>query len=102
MLFMSYFNVSKQHKMREAQLCAHTVRSHGMTLARTHMHNWIILVLLVVLECILLIIHPFYRFVGKDMMTDLSYPLKSNTVPIWSVPVSNPSMNSTSHIFHIN
>ncbi|KAH0854518.1 hypothetical protein HID58_069174 [Brassica napus] len=40
-----------------------------------------------VLECILLIIHPFYRFVGKDMMTDLSYPLKSNTVPIWSVPV---------------
>ncbi|KAF8052193.1 hypothetical protein N665_1588s0007 [Sinapis alba] len=73
--------------MREAQQGAHTVRSHGMTLARTHMHDWIILVLLVILECILLIIHPFYRFVGKDMMTDLSYPLKSNTVPIWSVPV---------------
>ncbi|CAN7108020.1 unnamed protein product [Brassica rapa subsp. narinosa] len=78
---------SKEHKMREAQLGAHTVRSHGMTLARTHMHDWIILVLLVVLECILLIIHPFYRFVSKDMMTDLSFPLKSNTVPIWSVPV---------------
>jgi hypothetical protein len=58
-----------------------------MTVARTHMHDWIILVLLVILECVLLIIHPFYRFVGKDMMTDLSYPLKSNTVPIWSVPV---------------
>ncbi|XP_056842215.1 putative lipid phosphate phosphatase 3, chloroplastic isoform X1 [Raphanus sativus] len=77
----------EEHKMREAQLGAHTVRSHGMTLARTHMHDWIILVLLVILECILLIIHPFYRFVGKDMMTDLSYPLKSNTVPIWSVPI---------------
>lgn len=74
--------------MREAQLGAHTVRSHGMTVARTHMHDWIILVLLVILEGVLLIIHPFYRFVGKDMMTDLSYPLKSNTVPIWSVPVS--------------
>ncbi|XP_009134688.1 putative lipid phosphate phosphatase 3, chloroplastic [Brassica rapa] len=73
--------------MREAHQSTHTVRSHGMTLARTHMHDWIILVLLVILECILLIIHPFYRFVGKDMMTDLSYPLKSNTVPIWSVPV---------------
>ncbi|KAJ4892734.1 hypothetical protein Rs2_19528 [Raphanus sativus] len=84
---MSLFYVSEQHKMREAQLGAHTVRSHGMTLARTHMHDWIILVLLVILECILLIIHPFYRFVGKDMMTDLSYPLKSNTVPIWSVPI---------------
>ncbi|KAG5399254.1 hypothetical protein IGI04_021068 [Brassica rapa subsp. trilocularis] len=78
---------SKEHKMREAQLGAHTVRSHGMTLARTHMHDWIILVLLVILECILLIIHPFYRFVSKDMMTDLSFPLKSNTVPIWTVPI---------------
>ncbi|CAN8260629.1 unnamed protein product [Cochlearia groenlandica] len=77
----------EQHRMREAQLGAHTARSHGMTLARTHMHDWIVLVVLFILECVLLIIHPFYRFVGKDMMTDLSYPLKSNTVPIWSVPV---------------
>lgn len=43
---------------------------------------------LLVLEIILNVIHPFYRFVGKDMMTDLRYPFKSNnTVPLWSVPV---------------
>ncbi|XP_009147342.2 putative lipid phosphate phosphatase 3, chloroplastic isoform X2 [Brassica rapa] len=84
--FLNFGGLFK-HKMREAQLGAHTVRSHGMTLARTHMHDWIILVLLVILECILLIIHPFYRFVSKDMMTDLSFPLKSNTVPIWTVPI---------------
>ena len=39
-------------------------------------------------EIILNIIHPFNRFVGKDMMSDLKYPLKDNTVPLWTVPVS--------------
>ncbi|KAL5573144.1 hypothetical protein UlMin_022741 [Ulmus minor] len=77
----------QQNGMQEVQLGSHTVRSHGVTVARTHMHDWLILLLLVVLEIILYIIHPFYRFVGKDMMTDLKYPLKSNTVPVWSVPM---------------
>lgn len=74
--------------MRGAQLGSHTVRSHGMTVARTHLHDWLILILLLAIVVILNAIHPFYRFVGKDMMTDLKYPLKSNTVPIWAVPVS--------------
>ena len=39
---------------------------------------------------ILLVIHPFYRFVGKDMMDDLKYPLKDNTVPVWAIPVCFP------------
>ncbi|KAJ8761263.1 hypothetical protein K2173_001319 [Erythroxylum novogranatense] len=78
---------NKQNEMREVQLGSHTVRSHGLTVARTHMHDWIILVLLVVIEVILYIIHPFYRFVGKNMMTDLKYPLQSNTVPVWAVPM---------------
>ncbi|KAJ9708272.1 hypothetical protein PVL29_000369 [Vitis rotundifolia] len=39
------------------------------------------------IEIILLVIHPFYRFVGKDMMDDLKYPLKDNTVPVWAVPI---------------
>lgn len=52
------------------------------------MHDWLILVLLAVIEIVLNIINPFYRFVGKDMMTDLKYPMKENTVPVWSVPVS--------------
>ncbi|OVA14253.1 Phosphatidic acid phosphatase type 2/haloperoxidase [Macleaya cordata] len=73
--------------MREVQLGSHTVKSHGVKVARTHMHDWLILLLLGAIVIVLNITHPFYRFVGKDMMTDLKYPLKSNTVPVWSVPL---------------
>ncbi|CAN6451892.1 unnamed protein product [Victoria cruziana] len=73
--------------MPEIQLGAHTIKSHGVKVARLHMHDWLILVFLVVVEVVLNVIHPFYRFVGKEMMTDLKYPLKSNTVPFWAVPV---------------
>ncbi|KAM1298985.1 hypothetical protein ACFX1X_025839 [Malus domestica] len=76
-----------QNKMQEVELGSHTVRSHGVTVARTHMHDWVILMLLGLIEVILYVIHPFYRFVGKDMMTDLKYPLKSCTVPFWAVPM---------------
>lgn len=78
----------QQNRMQEVQLGSHTVRSHGVAVARMHMHDWLILILLVIIEIILYVIHPFYRFVGKDMMTDLKYPLKDNTVPVWAVPVS--------------
>ncbi|CAA2978814.1 zinc finger CCCH domain-containing 14 [Olea europaea subsp. europaea] len=78
---------NQQKGMREAELGAHTVKSHGVTVARTHMHDWLILMLLGVILVILKIINPFYRFVGKDMMSDLKYPLKSNTVPVWLVPI---------------
>lgn len=78
---------NKEERMREVQLGAHTVRSHGITVARTHMHDWLILMLLFLIEAFLYEIHPFYRFVGKDMMSDLKYPLKSNTVPVWAVPI---------------
>ncbi|XP_009779835.1 lipid phosphate phosphatase 2 isoform X1 [Nicotiana tabacum] len=77
----------QQARMRGTQLGSHTVRSHGMTVAMTHLHDWLILILLLAIVVILNAIHPFYRFIGKDMMTDLKYPLKSNTVPIWAVPV---------------
>ncbi|KAG1334718.1 Lipid phosphate phosphatase 2 [Cocos nucifera] len=73
--------------MADIQLGTHTIKSHGIKVARLHMHDWIILLLLGVIEIILNVIDPFYRFVGKDMMTDLKYPLKSNTVPFWAVPV---------------
>lgn len=62
------------------------MRSHGRKVARIHMHDWLILMLLVFIEIVLNIIHPFYRFVGKDM-TDLKYPMKENTVPLWAVPL---------------
>ncbi|PON34195.1 Lipid phosphate phosphatase [Parasponia andersonii] len=72
---------------RDVDLGAHTIKSHGAAVARNHMHDWLILLLLVVIEIVLFIIHPFYRFVGKDMMEDLKYPMKDNTVPVWAVPV---------------
>ncbi|KAK6128505.1 hypothetical protein DH2020_037751 [Rehmannia glutinosa] len=74
-----------QCEMREAQLGSYTVRSHGARVARTHMNDWLILILLAFIIVVLNVIHPFYRFVGKDMMYDLKYPLKANTVPIWFV-----------------
>ncbi|KAL7171112.1 hypothetical protein ACSBR2_035881 [Camellia fascicularis] len=73
--------------MPEIQLGAYTLRSHGVQVARIHMHDWLILLLLFVMEVILNVIEPFHRFVGEDMLTDLKYPLKGNTVPFWAVPV---------------
>lgn len=73
--------------MPEIQLGAHTLRSHGVQVARIHMHDWLILFLLVVIDIALNVIEPFHRFVGKGMMEDLRYPLKGNTVPFWAVPV---------------
>lgn len=77
----------EEFRQMEAQLGAHTMRSHGYAVAKTHIHDWIILLLLVFIEIMLYLIYPFYRFVGKDMMSDLKYPLKSNTVPVWAVPM---------------
>ena len=74
--------------MPQVDPATHTIKSHGATLARTHIRDWLILLLLIVIEVVLFIIHPFYRFVGRDMMEDLKYPMKDNTVPIWAVPVS--------------
>ncbi|PQP96647.1 lipid phosphate phosphatase 2 isoform X2 [Prunus yedoensis var. nudiflora] len=76
-----------QSRTTEIELGTHTIKSHGAALAKNHMHDWLILLLLVVIEVILFIIQPFHRFVGKDMMTDLRYPMKGNTVPVWAVPM---------------
>lgn len=76
-----------QQEMPEIQLGTHTIRSHGAEVARSHMHDWLILLLLVVIEVILNVIEPFHRFVEEGMLTDLRYPLKDNTVPFWAVPV---------------
>ncbi|XP_074581958.1 lipid phosphate phosphatase 2-like isoform X1 [Curcuma longa] len=71
--------------MADIQLGSHTVKSHGMKVATFHLHDWIILLLLVVIEVVLNVIEPFHRFVGRDMMADLRFPLKSNTVPILAI-----------------
>jgi hypothetical protein len=80
-------NIFQDKEMADIQLGVHTIRSHGSTVARFHMYDWIILILLAVTDGLLNIIEPFHRFVGRDMMTDLRYPLKGNTVPFWAVPV---------------
>ncbi|XP_020252581.1 lipid phosphate phosphatase 2-like isoform X2 [Asparagus officinalis] len=71
----------------ERRMQSHTVQSHGFKLAKTHLHDWVILFLLLGLMIGLGVMAPFYRFVGKDMMSDLRYPHKSSTVPFWAVPV---------------
>ncbi|KAJ3670677.1 hypothetical protein LUZ60_008103 [Juncus effusus] len=63
------------------------MRTHGIKVARTHMYDWIILALLIITDGLLNLIEPFHRFVGRDMMTDLRYPFKGNTVPFWAVPI---------------
>ncbi|KAK3442681.1 lipid phosphate phosphatase 2 [Eucalyptus grandis] len=73
--------------MLEIQSGCHTVRSHGIKVARVHIYDWLILFVLVVIDIILNVVEPFHRFVGEDMMTDLKYPLRQNTVPFWAVPV---------------
>lgn len=56
-------------------------------MAKFHMHDWLILVVLAAIDLGLNLIEPFHRFVGEGMMTDLKYPLKGNTVPFWCVPI---------------
>ncbi|XVF44225.1 hypothetical protein PTKIN_Ptkin02bG0103600 [Pterospermum kingtungense] len=74
-------------RIREVEVGRHTIKTHGAKVARNHLHDWLILMLLVVIEVVLFTLRPFYRFVGKDMMTDLKYPMKDNTVPVWAVPM---------------
>ncbi|RLM98406.1 hypothetical protein C2845_PM06G01270 [Panicum miliaceum] len=63
------------------------LKTHGSKVARLHLFDWVVLALLVAIDVGLNLIEPFHRFVGEDMMTDLRYPLKSNTVPVWAVPI---------------
>ncbi|XP_008799302.2 lipid phosphate phosphatase 2-like isoform X2 [Phoenix dactylifera] len=77
----------RREHMREIQLGSHTVQSHGVKVAKIHKYDWFVVVLLMMMVVTLNVIHPFYRFVGKDMITDLKFPLKSNTVPVWAVPI---------------
>ncbi|BFG17122.1 hypothetical protein CerSpe_033970 [Prunus speciosa] len=85
--FWNFRSIFQQSRTTEIELGTHTIKSHGAALAKNHMHDWLILLLLAVIEVILFIIQPFHRFVGKDMMTDLRYPMKGNTVPVWAVPM---------------
>ncbi|KAF8010185.1 hypothetical protein BT93_J0965 [Corymbia citriodora subsp. variegata] len=68
-----------------SQIASNMRRSDGMKVVRTHIYDWLILMLLVVIVTLLQFIHPYYCFIGKGMMTNLEYPMKSDTVPFWAV-----------------
>nr|CAB3470854.1 unnamed protein product [Digitaria exilis] len=63
------------------------LKTDGTRVARLHLLDWVVLVVLVAVDVALNAIEPFHRFVGEDMVPDLRYPLKNNTVPVWAVPV---------------
>ncbi|KAM3299743.1 hypothetical protein ACQJBY_040976 [Aegilops geniculata] len=63
------------------------LRTHGAKMARRHMYDWIVLLLLAAIEVVLNLITPFHRFVAEFMMDDLRYPMKPNTIPVWAVPI---------------
>lgn len=73
--------------MGKITLGSHTVKSHGWKVAREHLIDWIILVLLGIVIIVLNIMEPFHRYIGPDMLTDLTFPLYQDTIPIWAVPV---------------
>lgn len=81
--------------------CCHTVRSHGAKLARIHLHDWLVLMLLGMIEIGLNVIEPFHRYVGEGMMTDLMFPLKPNTIPVWAVPVCSCYLIFSLQLFSI-
>ncbi|TKY47197.1 lipid phosphate phosphatase 4 [Spatholobus suberectus] len=64
-----------------------TFQSPGSKLALSHKYDWLILLLLAALDGLLNIIEPFHRYVGKDMMQDLMFPFKKDTIPMWGVPI---------------
>jgi len=72
--------------------CSHTwkkmtFQSPGSKLALTHKHDWLILVLLAVIDGLLNLVEPFHRYVGEHMMENLMFPFKKDTIPMWGVPV---------------
>ncbi|KAL4557343.1 hypothetical protein LXL04_035518 [Taraxacum kok-saghyz] len=67
---------------------AHTLHSHGKVLAREHIHDWLVLLLLVSLELFLNLIEPFHRYVGEEMMIEMKYPFyQKDTIPMYAVPL---------------
>ncbi|CAH2053406.1 unnamed protein product [Thlaspi arvense] len=73
--------------MAKIILGSHTVMSHGWTVAREHLRDWLILVILGLIDIALNVIEPFHRYIGPDMLTDLTFPFFQDTIPMWAVPI---------------
>ncbi|KAK9039796.1 hypothetical protein V6N11_014985 [Hibiscus sabdariffa] len=81
------FPQQARRKMTDISLGTHTIKSHGVKVAREHLHSWLMLILLALIDGLLNYIEPFHRFIGQDMMTDLKFPFHKDTIPMWAVPV---------------
>lgn len=57
------------------------------SLFRTHLHDWLILVALIIFYGVLNLIEPYHRYINRFMVASISYPLRNSTVPFWAVPV---------------
>lgn len=75
-------------------------QSPGAKLALAHMRDWLIILALGVMDGLLNMIEPFHRYVNKDMMQDLMFPFKQDTIPMWGVPVST-YFDSNNHVFEL-
>lgn len=77
---MFFFGFISQNYMREFQF-------HGITLARKHLRDWLILIILIAMLTSPSNRLTSYRFIRKDMMNDIKYPHKPNTMSSWAIPV---------------
>lgn len=64
-----------------------TLKGACYALLRFHLHDWLAILGLIVLDGVLNIITPFYRYVGEYTINDYMFPLKSNTIPFYAVPL---------------
>ena len=91
MKFGSHTGLSMETREAELTYGATKMTLRGATykLLRFHLRDWLAIFGLVILDGVLNVISPFYRFVGKTMIGDYMFPLKPNTIPFEAVPVSS-------------
>ncbi|WOG86441.1 hypothetical protein DCAR_0205646 [Daucus carota subsp. sativus] len=70
--------------MSESQFGAN---SHVLKLVRRHRHDWVVLILLGLIDGMLILIEPFHRYLSEEKLTpDIKYPFHHDTIPMWVVP----------------
>ncbi|XP_002981022.2 lipid phosphate phosphatase 2 [Selaginella moellendorffii] len=63
------------------------IRAVCCPLFRFHLHDWLAIIFLLGMEALLLVIHPFKRYIGEPMIDDYKFPFNNNTIPVAAVPV---------------
>ncbi|KAF3785310.1 hypothetical protein EJ110_NYTH28268 [Nymphaea thermarum] len=103
-LLVVLFSKGSSKDMPKPLLVTHTIKSHGVQLVRLHVHDWLILALVMVLEFVLSeVVPPFHRFIGREVMVDLKYPLTllDFTCMYWFPRNSLSSEHSLCHVAFI-